>query len=222
MRHSSFFIDLRSSLLTLGIAQTSLALLSLNRSLLHSSFFILSSLLLCLAVPGHAQERRSDAVDNVLEYVPYASLIALKACGVESRDRWMPLVATTAATWVATAGSVYVLKHSIHETRPDGSNNRSFPSGHTAISFAGATLLHHEYHDVSPWISVAGYSVATFVGIDRVLRDRHHWYDVAAGAGIGFAAAEVTWWLSRKIFKTRSDQVMIGLGGNTLDVAVRF
>ena len=35
-----FTIDLRSSLLTLGIAQTSLALLSLNRSLHYSLFTI--------------------------------------------------------------------------------------------------------------------------------------------------------------------------------------
>ena len=39
----SFVIDLRSSLLTLGIVQASLTLLSLNRRLHHSSFFILHS-----------------------------------------------------------------------------------------------------------------------------------------------------------------------------------
>jgi len=40
---AAFFIELRSSLLSLGIADASIALLSLNRSLLHSSFFILHS-----------------------------------------------------------------------------------------------------------------------------------------------------------------------------------
>ena len=47
--HSSFFIDLRSSLLTLGKVQASLTLLSLNRSLRHSSFVIChSSLIIAL------------------------------------------------------------------------------------------------------------------------------------------------------------------------------
>ena len=60
-RHSSFVIDLRSSLLTLGIAQTSLALLSLNRSLLHSSFFILSFLLCCSSCRSSPTEKETSA-----------------------------------------------------------------------------------------------------------------------------------------------------------------
>ena len=52
----SLFIDLRSSLLTLGIAQASLALLSLNRSLLHSSLFTLhSSLQSMISAPFSAR-----------------------------------------------------------------------------------------------------------------------------------------------------------------------
>ena len=64
--------------------------------------------------------------------------------------------------------------------------------------------------------------MATFVGVDRVLKERHYWYDVVAGAGIGIGMTEVTWWLSRKVFNRKNDQVMIGLRGNTLDVAVTF
>jgi hypothetical protein len=41
MSSGRFWLDLRSSLLTLGIAQTSLALLSLNRNLLLLLLFIL-------------------------------------------------------------------------------------------------------------------------------------------------------------------------------------
>ena len=179
-------------------------------------------LMLALSLPSHAQQKHSDALDDVLQYMPYASVFALKACGVQSRDDWKKLAATTAASWVVSAGTGWVLKHTIKETRPDGSDRKSFPSGHSIIAFAGATALHKEFGKVSPWISVAGYSVATFVAVDRVVRDRHHWYDSLAGAGIGFAATEATWWLSDKLFKNKKDQVYIGFGGNTLDVAVRF
>lgn len=177
---------------------------------------------LVFSYQGHAQHRHSNSVDNVLEYMPYASIFALKACGVESRDNWRELTMTTAASWIVVAGTAYLLKNSIHETRPDKTNHRSFPSGHTSIAFAGATILHKEYGKVSPWISVAGYGIATIVGIDRVIGDHHYWHDVVAGAGIGFATAEATWWITRKIFKSNKEQVLVGFSGNTLDVAVTF
>ena len=37
------------------------------------------------------------------------------------------------------------LKYTIKEERPDKSNNRSFPSGHTASAFAGAGFIHKHY-----------------------------------------------------------------------------
>ena len=93
----------------------------------------------------HAQQRHSDGLDDVLQYVPYASVLTLKACGVESRDEWPQLLVATAGSWVVSAGVAYTLKHSIHEWRPDNSDNRSFPSGHTTFAFAGATVLHKEF-----------------------------------------------------------------------------
>lgn len=179
-------------------------------------------IILGLSFPVHAQQKHSNGIDDIVEYVPYASVFALKACGVESRDDWKKLTLTTVASIVASTGTGWVLKHAIKESRPDGSDQRSFPSGHSIWAFAGATALHKEYGRVSPWISVAGYCVATFVGVDRVLKERHYWYDVIAGAGIGIGMTEVTWWLSRKVFNRKNDQVMIGLRGNTLDVAVTF
>ena len=161
-----------------------------------------------------------DAVDAVFEYVPYASVFALKACGVESRDNWTQLVVGTAASWVFTAGVTYTLKHTIHEWRPDHTDQRSFPSGHSAFAFAGATMLHKEYGKVSPWISVAGYSVATLTAVSRVARDRHHWYDAAAGAGIGILSTELTYYVTDKFFKGRN--VRMAFSGDRLDLAIHF
>lgn len=159
-----------------------------------------------------------DAVDAVFEYVPYASVFALKACGVESRDNWAQLVVGTAASWVFTAGVTYTLKHTIHEWRPDHTDQKSFPSGHSAFAFAGATMLHKEYGKVSPWISVAGYSVATLTAVSRVARDRHHWYDAAAGAGIGILSTELTYYVTDKFFKGRN--VRMAFSGDRFDVAI--
>ena len=107
-------------------------------------------------------------VVDVLQYAPYASVFVLKTCGVESRDEWKGLALTSAASWVVTAGVGYTLKHFIDEERPDHSDYKSFPSGHAMFAFAGATILHHEFGKVSPWISIAGYGVATVVAVERV------------------------------------------------------
>lgn len=183
---------------------------------------LLTMVAACLlsGLDAEAQQRHSDGLDDVLQYAPYASVFALKACGVESRDEWDKLAVTTAASWVASAGAGWVLKHTVKEWRPDHTDQKSFPSGHTIVAFAGATALHKEFGKSSPWISVAGYGMATFVAVDRVARDRHHWYDVAAGAGIGFAATEITWWLSDLVFKKNRDKVAMRFSGSAFDVAI--
>jgi len=181
---------------------------------------ILVVLLLMMSSVVSAQQKHSDGIDNVLQYVPYASVIGLKVCGVESRDQWPKLLVATAASWVVTAGVTYGLKHTVREWRPDETDQKSFPSGHTAFAFAGATMLHKEYGHLSPWISVAGFGVATFTAVDRVLKDRHHWYDVLAGAGIGMLSTELTSYLSGKLFK--DDQVVVGFSGNRVDLAIRW
>lgn len=181
---------------------------------------ILSVLFFALPLAGHSQQRHGDGLDDVLQYTPYAAAFALKACGVDSRNGWPRMAASAAMSFVVSAGVAYTLKHTVNERRPDGSDRRSFPSGHATFAFAGATVLHKEFGHVSPWISVAGYSVATFTAVDRVVRDRHHWYDVVAGAGIGVLSAELGYFLSGKIFK--DDNVSVAVGAGRLDVAVRW
>lgn len=161
----------------------------------------LLAFLLALPMNGLAQYKRyhGDGIDNVLQYTPMAASFVLKIAGVKGRSTWEKRIIKSAGTFVLCAGTTYALKHAIHSTRPDGTDNQSFPSGHTAIAFCGATVLHKEYGKVSPWISVAGYTVATITAVDRVRRNRHHWGDVAAGAAIGWLSAEASYWIVDKI-----------------------
>lgn len=77
------------------------------------------------------------------------------------------------------------LKDAFPEMRPDGSDRKSFPSSHTATSFAAAASLQNRYG----WqVGGAAQLVAAFVGLARVKADKHHWYDVVAGAAIGEAS----------------------------------
>ena len=161
----------------------------------------LLAFLLALPMNGLAQYKRyhGDGIDNVLQYTPMAASFVLKIAGVKGRSTWKERIIKSAGTFVLCAGTTYALKHAIHSTRPDGTDNQSFPSGHTAVAFCGATVLHKEYGKVSLWISVAGYTVATITAVDRVRRNRHHWGDVAAGAAIGWLSAEASYWIVDKI-----------------------
>lgn len=135
----------------------------------------------------------------------------------EGKHNWARFLANTTASLAVTYGLKTILKKTIKEERPDHSDNESFPSGHTALAFSAATSLHKEFGKECPWVSVAGYGVATIIGAERVISERHHWYDVVAGAGLGFASTELTWWLSDKLFK--NDKVAVGVSANNVTVA---
>ena len=129
-------------------------------------------------------------------------------------------VNTVASMGVAFVGKT-ALKAVVNEERPDHSDNKSFPSGHAAIAFAAARSIDKEFRKESIWIPIAGYAAATALGVERVVSDRHHWYDVAAGAALGYGAAELTWWLSDKFLGTGSN-FTVGTSGNTVDVVYNF
>ena len=80
----------------------------------------------------------------------------------------------------------------------------------------------HEFGHISPWITVGGYTVATLTAIDRVRRDRHHWYDVCAGAAIGVAATELTYYVSDLLFPPKQKNFSLGITPAGLDLVVRW
>ena len=63
-------------------------------------------------------------------------------------------------------------------------SSTSFPSGHTTVAFAAATVYAMEYRD-KPFIPFLAYSAATLIGISRITEDRHWATDVLAGAALG-------------------------------------
>jgi len=140
---------------------------------------------------------------------------------VASSHNWPRFIVNTGASVIVAFGVKTVLKKAIKEERPDHSDNKSFPSGHTSIAFAAARSLDKEFRKDCIWIPIAGYAAATAIGVERVVSERHHWYDVVAGAGIGIGSAELTWWLSDLMFG-KGRNVAVGSSGNTLDVTYSF
>ena len=178
--------------------------------------FIQTSICCLGQASTHYKRYHGDGIDDVLQYTPMAASFLLKAAGVKCRSSWEQRLYKSGASFILCSGTTYLLKHSIHKMRPDGTDNRSFPSGHTAIAFSGATVLHKEFGKTSPWISVAGYAVATITAVDRVRRNRHHWEDVATGAAIGFLSAQASYWIVDKI-NAKCKKKKKDADGNTIE-----
>ena len=63
--------------------------------------------------------------------------------------------------------------------------NSSFPSGHTTVAFAAATVFALEYRN-KPFIPIIAYSAATLIGLSRLTENKHWATDVLVGATLGY------------------------------------
>ncbi len=143
-------------------------------------------------------------IDNYTQFAGIGMTVGLKLAGVEGRSSWPRLAASSLASYAVMAAFVNGIKYTASELRPDESTNNSWPSGHTATAFVGATILHKEYGLTrSPWYSIAGYTVATATGVMRVLNNRHWISDVLSGAGIGILSTELAYGICDLLFKNR-------------------
>lgn len=142
-------------------------------------------------------------LDNYTQMAPAAILLGLKAAGVPSRSSWGRMLVSDAISIALMTGVVQGLKHTTDVTRPDGTNNQSFPSGHTATAFMTATMLSKEYGHISPWVSVGAYSVATATGLMRMANNKHWLSDVMVGAGIGILSTEFGYWIADAFMKDK-------------------
>jgi membrane-associated phospholipid phosphatase len=81
-------------------------------------------------------------------------------------------------------GLTLALKETSRRSRPQG-GGFSFPSGHTAMSFATATVLQQQFG----WkVGIPAYAVASYVAASRVQMKRHYLSDVTFGAALGIIA----------------------------------
>ena len=130
--------------------------------------------------PAKAQAGVRTSTDVIAVALPAAAL----ATTIIEKD-WEGLK-EGAISAAVTAGVTLALKYSIKESRPDMSNDHSFPSGHSAVTFATATYIGRRYG--WKW-SIPAYALSAYTAWGRVYGKKHHWWDVAAGAAIGTASS---------------------------------
>ena len=141
-----------------------------------------------------------NRADDYLQYSPGALMLALKAVGVQGRSTWGEMLTASAAAYVIMGVSVNALKYTTSVERPNGADTHSFPSGHSATAFMMAGLLTREYGELSPWVGIGAYSVASATGAMRIANDRHWLSDVLVGAGLGILSSEAGYFLSDILF----------------------
>jgi membrane-associated phospholipid phosphatase len=72
-----------------------------------------------------------------------------------------------------------------HFLQKDNSSFVSFPSGHTTVAFAAATVFAMEYREYRI-VPIIAYSAATAIGLSRIVQNQHWISDVLVGAALGF------------------------------------
>lgn len=68
--------------------------------------------------------------------------------------------------------------------------NSSFPSGHSTVAFAVATVFASEYKDY-PLVPVIAYTTASLISISRITENKHWVTDVVTGAALGFITGKM-------------------------------
>ena len=128
---------------------------------------------------AHAQSQRRSG-DVLATAMPIATLGTELVLG--DRDgAWQ-----YALTLTVSMASTEVLKKATHVERPDGSNDKSFPSGHAVRAFSVSSYVRRRHGLDAAWpLYVAG----LYVGHTRAAIHRHRWRDIAGAALVSEGAA---------------------------------
>ena len=152
-------------------------------------------------------------IADYLIFAPYLELGAVALAGVQSRNDRLNVLLVIAKSEAIMLSSTFIVKALSHEERPDGSDNLSFPSGHTAQAFLAASIVHTELREKSQWYGIGAYTIATTVGAFRMLNNKHWEADVFAGAGFGILSAHLAYLTHRHRWGRRpADRQGVGLG----------
>jgi membrane-associated phospholipid phosphatase len=137
-------------------------------------------------------------LDGYIQYGPAALYVGLNIATFKSTEAAFDQAGVFLIGTGIYAATTYGLKAAIKEARPNGSE-KTFPSGHTATAFFGATVLAHEYRDSHPELVIAGYTLAATTGALRIANNKHWLTDVLMGSAIGIASAELAYLIYPKV-----------------------
>lgn len=140
-----------------------------------ASMVLLSSFMPQAALASDPDEDLEEFGDWMQILLPATGIgVAVVRGDKEGQEMWLKSLLTQ-------IGTVGVIKFTVDKTRPQ-TGRHSYPSGHTAAAFMGASFLQRRY---GWWWGVPAYGLAGVVGYSRMHAEKHDWFDVAGGATIG-------------------------------------
>lgn len=142
----------------------------------------------------------SKITDTVMKWSPFIGVLGTGIVSGKVKTSYTRQLLVAAGSVLVQDAIVESLKKIIPERRPLPSHKKdSFPSGHTAASFAGAEMFRQETKDINPLFSYSGYLVGTTTAILRMQEKKHWLQDVIAGAIIGIASTQLTYRVHDKL-----------------------
>ena len=160
--------------------------------------FIVPGVLMASGILLNHHDRKRDAhtfirenlgttrtvLDDYMQHIPLFSLILSDLISKKEKDVVKAHLSHFVVAQMVTISGTYILKWSVNARRPSG-GPRSFPSGHTAYAFTGATYLFHVLRDDHPFWAHMSFVPAIATGMLRISNNRHWPSDVLFGAGLG-------------------------------------
>ncbi len=127
-----------------------------------------------------------DKVDNFLfgEALPVSAATLWVAGKLSDSDEMENTGEEMCRGLLYTYSIVQTLKFTTGRTRPDGSNDRSFPSGHAAGAACTAAVLWNRY---GPEVGIPLSALTLYTCVSRVNLAKHFPSDVILGVAIGAA-----------------------------------
>jgi len=135
----------------------------------------------------------STNADDFILFVPAMTMYTADLLKIKSKNDAFTQTKYLLIAGIAANLVTYGLKYAADETRPNGEDKLSFPSGHTANAFVMATVLFHEFKDTKPVLAYSGFVFASASGALRVLNNEHWVSDVLVGAGIGIMVTDLVY-----------------------------
>ena len=140
------------------------------------------------SLAGSRQLHETVEAGAIIGGTPFALGAAVATFAI-GRQMHSPRVAQAGADLVraqlVAEALTFGVKQAVRRDRPEGAGY-AFPSGHTAVTFASATVLQRHFG----WkAGIPAYAVASYVAVSRVQMQKHYLSDVAFGAALGILAA---------------------------------
>lgn len=144
---------------------------------------------------------------------------AMPALALSSTFIWKDGQKGTYQFTKALAGTIALttgLKLVINKARPNGENNKSFPSGHTSVAFASAAFVQKRYG----WeFGIPAYLLAGYVGYTRIEANKHDGVDVLAGAVIGVG---MSYLFTKRYNEKKKLHISSGFVANTPTISLTY